>query len=463
MEQNEDLWKMGALENTLVPQVPEGFPYCGYGETYETGGKQEYKPYVQNVVPTHFSFGNILQCIEVKKIKFTPLQFALRVNAPYEFYPAYFNKNFASEQHKKRNIMAGLLYQDHDEYRHFSSKESDKFKKSYDAKLYDLVETVCKQEKLDPFSLFAGQEKAYRKYHPGHMIKNPTPEAIERQKNTIYKSHERVWVTNPSDPRPMPDYEIEWFMKSIEYTPKKSGWENNLWIQKGGRDLNPAMIQTLENAGVCVKEIGVDLALSEENTNRLTSLIDQSCFGVATDTIRQLILAREEEGRTRENTMRFYMDTDEYLTQSLDPWSAYDRIVTLESLSAYLGNNFIGARPGDLAVKKALALLTRNLNLETAPDYIKSAPQNGKRTLFETGPVMWTIAEHLARLEENETVASVALPPEYFFPSKNGDYPSEFVPNPDDEEDVKNLSPDTVGIHGLQGLWTKSKNMGSRR
>ncbi len=317
------------------------------------------------------------------------------------------------------------------------SDEEKAFRREFNGS-YDYTDSVGHKEGLSLAEIDRQRQTLYARNNIASLLKQD-PDLLD---STVYRTPlvtHKIWVTSDDNPKdPSPQY-IQWLENSIEHNMPSEGWTHYFWIES--KEKLPKLAQLLENHPTIILRELKDLDTTKFVTGDLyKSAIKEKKFGKATDIIR-LELLRLFGG--------YYLDTDYELFQSLLPYSkAYDMIVGLEPMSVYLCNAFIGACPDHPVVNKALEMIKRNLS-ENAPDYIKSAPNNGFKTIVETGPFMFTIAFALAAGKDTQ---DIVLPPQTIYPARADEYPKKQVVTPDGK-----IPAQAIGAHYWNTAWMDPK------
>lgn len=250
----------------------------------------------------------------------------------------------------------------------------------------------------------------------------------------------KIWVTSDRKPvDPSPQY-IEWLINSIEHNQPSQGWTHYFWIENKAK--LPQLVAALEShPTITLMELDALDTSTFVTGDLYKSAIKENKWGKATDIIR-LELLKKFGG--------YYLDTDYELFQSLLPYSkVYDLVVGLEPMSAYLCNAFIGACPDHPVVNKGLELINRNMS-QQAPDYVKNAPNNGFKTIVETGPAMFTAAFALAG--GNDGYTDIVLPPQTIYPAAKDIYPYKKVVVPNGK-----IPAQAIGAHYWNTAWMDPK------
>ncbi len=264
-------------------------------------------------------------------------------------------------------------------------------------------------------------------------------DAIDRYENKIPMITHKIWVTADDKPVSIPNYYLKWYENSIEHNPVAAGWTHILWIES--KEKLPELARKLEHhPNIKIMELK---HLGDLVTGDLyKQAIINKQFGKATDILRLEILKKFGG---------FYLDTDYELFQSLKPYcKVYDMVMSVEPMSALLCNAFIGACPDHPVVDKGLELIMRNMNQDTAPDYIKNNPDKGWRTIIETGPAMISVAFALAAGKIGYT--DIALPPMLIYPTPVNEYPRKQVVKPGDP-----IPAEAIGAHYWETAWMRAE------
>ena len=292
-----------------------------------------------------------------------------------------------------------------------------------------------KQEGTSLAAIDEQRQQLYQKYSIGTLLKY-YPRLLD---STVYRiplvTH-KIWVTSDANPKDPSAQYIRWLENSIKHNPTEAGWTHYFWIES--KDKLPGLAKLLENhPNIVIKELN-DLNTATFITGDLyKEAIKQKKFGKATDILR-LELLRLIGG--------YYLDTDYEVFQSLIPYSkAYDMVVGLEPMSAYLCNAFIAACPNHPVVQKGLEMIKRNLSNE-APDYVRNAPDNGFKTIVETGPIAFSLAFALAGGKGD--YQDIVLPPQTIYPAQANPYPQKQPVTPDGK-----IPAQAIGAHYWNTAW----------
>ncbi len=270
------------------------------------------------------------------------------------------------------------------------------------------------QEGVSLASINAQRRELYAKNNFARLCKWE-PDVLDGTTHKIPLVTHKIWVTSDDLPKdPSPQY-IKWLESSIANNNEpSSGWKHYFWIES--KKKLPKLAALLEGHPTIILRELSEVSTQFKTADLYKEAIRERKFGKATDIIRLELLGIFGG---------FYLDTDYELFQSLIPYAkAYHMIVGLEPMSAYLCNAFIGSCPNHPVINRALAMITRNLSTQ-APDYVKNAPDNGFKTIVETGPAMFTFAFALAGGLEEYT--DIVLPPQMLYPAQSDTYPSKQV------------------------------------
>lgn len=314
------------------------------------------------------------------------------------------------------------------------------FKNQFNSHIEYLDKFLAPLEGLSLNQIDQQRQKLYKINNISKIMKRDAA-ALDRYENKIPLITHKIWVTSDANPVSIPDYYIKWFENSIEHNPTSQGWTHILWIEN--KEKLPALAKRLENhPSIKLMELDKDIPMPMTTGNAYKEAIKNNKFGKASDILRLEIL-RQFGG--------YYLDTDYELYQSLKPYSkVYDSIVAVEPMSALLCNAFIGARPDHEVINKALELIIRNLNPQTAPDYIKHNTDAGWRTIIETGPALLTVAHTLASGKGYNT--DIALPPMLIYPTLVNKYPYKDVVKPNGPAPAE-----CIGGHYWETAWMRSE------
>jgi Glycosyltransferase sugar-binding region containing DXD motif len=298
----------------------------------------------------------------------------------------------------------------------------------------DYMDYVAKIEGLSLSKIDEQRRTLYAHNNIASLMKQD-PELLD---STVYRTPlitHKIWTTSDTDPKnPSPQY-IKWLENSIKHNMPSDGWTHYFWIESVEK--LPELARLLKDHPTIILRELSDLDTTQFVTGDLyKSAIKERKFGKATDILRLEIL-RLYGG--------YYLDTDYELFQSLLPYSkAYDLVVGLEPMSVYLCNAFIGACTDHPSINKALEMINRNLS-DQAPDYIKFAPDNGFKTIIETGPAMFTLAVALSAGKDTQ---DIVLPPQTIYPAKSAEYPKKQVVTPDGQ-----IPAQAIGAHYWNTAW----------
>lgn len=313
------------------------------------------------------------------------------------------------------------------------SDEEKAFRREFNGS-YDYTDFVGRQEGLSLNEIDRQRRALYTRNNIASLLKQD-PNLMDSTTYRIPLVTHKIWVTSDANPKdPSPQY-IKWLENSIEHNMPSQGWTHYFWIES--KEKLPKLAKLLENHPTITLRELKDLDTAKFLTGDLyKTSIKENKFGKATDIIR-LELLRMFGG--------YYLDTDYELFQSLLLYSkAYDMIVGLEPMSVYLCNAFIGASPNHPVINKALEMIKRNLS-KNAPDYVKNAPNNGFKTIVETGPFMFTIAFALAA---DKGTKDIVLPPQTIYPARADEYPKKQVVTPDGK-----IPAQAIGAHYWNTAW----------
>ena len=352
------------------------------------------------------------------------LQLSIETTQDRHFLHQYHHFNFISRKFTQEHLNDLAL----------SQAERD-FRRDFNGSC-DYLDFMAKQEGVNLAFIDQQRQSLYTKNNIATLLKN-SPGLLDSATHKIPLITHKIWVTSEDDPKDPSIQYIQWLENSIEHNPVSSGWVHYFWIES--REKLPKLAKMLESYHQNIKLMELNkLDTSIFLTGDLYKLaIKEHKFGKATDIIR-LELLRLFGGN--------YLDTDYEVYQSLMPYcNAYNLVVGLEPMSAYLCNAFIGASPNHPVIVKALELIKRNLGPE-APDYIKQAPNNGFKTIIETGPAMFTIAFALGAGQGESR--DIVLPPQTIYPAISDEYPKKQVVRPDGK-----IPAQAVGAHYWNTAW----------
>lgn len=299
----------------------------------------------------------------------------------------------------------------------------------------DYMDYAAKQEGTSLEKMDQQRRDLYEKNNMGSLLK-ADPDLLDSTTYKIPLVTHKIWVTSDDAPKNPSLQYIKWLENSIEHNPLSDGWTHYFWIES--KEKLPELTKLLENHPTIKLMELKDLDTSTFVTgDTYLKAIKNKKFGKASDIIR-LELLRQFGG--------FYLDTDYELFQSLAPYSkAYDMMMGLEPMSVYLCNAFMGARPDHPVVNKALEMIQRNLS-ENAPDYIKNAPDNGFKTIIETGPALVTTAFNLAAGQGDDV--DIIMPPQIMYPATDNVYPKKQVVTPEGKKPAS-----AFGAHYWRTAW----------
>ncbi len=378
-----------------------------------------------NVIFTGISFAdkNSTSFLNPKFTQDGHLQISIETTQDRNFLHQYHHFNFTSTKFA-------------DDYLHnpdLSQEEKD-FRNGYNGSV-DYMEYIAHQEGTSLAGIDQQRRTLYAKNNMGTLLKY-YPNLLDSTVHRIPLITHKIWVTSDTNPKnPAMSY-IKWLENSIEHNPTSAGWIHYFWVESKAK--LPELTKLLKNhPHIRLKELK-DLDTKTFLTGDLyKQCIQEKKFGKATDIIR-LELLKLFGG--------FYLDTDYELFQSLIPYSkAYDMVVGLEPMSVYLCNAFIGACPNHRVITKALDLINRNLS-DKAPDYVKNAPNNGPKTIVETGPIAFTLAFALEGGKGDNQ--DIVLPPLLIYPAQTDEYPKKQVITPDGKKPAK-----AIGGHYWRTAW----------
>lgn len=313
------------------------------------------------------------------------------------------------------------------------STEEKAFRRDFNGSV-GYLDFAAKQEGSSLKAIDAQRNALYEKNNITRLLRSE-PGLLDSTVIRIPLITHKIWVTSDSNPKnPALNY-IRWLEQSIETNPTAAGWTHYFWVENKGK--LPELTKMLENHPH-IKLMELD---SLDTTTFITGdlykeAIKKSKFGKATDILR-LELLKIFGG--------YYTDTDYELYQSLIPFSkAYDLVVGMEPMSVYLCNAFIGSCPNHPVITKCLEMIKRNFS--DAPAYIKNAPDNGFKTIVQTGPVAFTLAFALAA--DQGDYRDIVFPPHVVYPALTEDYPKKQVITPDGKKPAK-----AIGGHYWRTAW----------
>ncbi|MGN6670286.1 MAG: hypothetical protein ACTHJ4_01940 [Candidatus Nucleicultricaceae bacterium] len=325
----------------------------------------------------------------------------------------------------------------HDSSRPVPANLTARFKREYDDNLAYLLYAACPGEKVKPLDFFKQRQEMYEKNRLEKVFSH-LADAPDRVPLKIPQKIHKVWLTNPDDPKELPEDYIAWAKRTVEACPISEGWEPYLWIQEN--ELLPQTIKEIEKFGVKVKLIG-KLKASIEESKILLDAIRAKKFGVASDLARA-IAVREEGG--------IYTDTDYALRQSaIVLCRAYNFFAGLEPMSSFVGNACYGASKNHPIINKYIELMVRNYTSSLVPEYIKKIPDHdGFKTILLTGPsVLGFAIYHAANKDSN---VDIVFPPKMLYPTPVDDYPQKEV-----VKDGDPLSDESLGEHFWETAWNR--------
>ena len=313
------------------------------------------------------------------------------------------------------------------------------FKEQFNGAVYYMRDVVAPAEGLTLQGIDEHRQKLFAKNNIAKILERDS-EAMDRYENKIPLITHKIWVTSNDKPVSLPNYYLKWFENSIEHNPTCAGWTHFLWIES--KEKLPELAQKLANhPNIKIMELK-DMPLPLVSGDLYKEAIENKQFGKATDILRLEIL-KQFGG--------FYLDTDYELFQSLKPYSkVYDMVVAVEPMSPYLCNAFIGACPDHPVVDKCLEMIIRNMNPGTSPDYVKNAPNNGFKTILETGPIMLTNAFALAGGKHG--TVDIAMPPMLIYPTPVDEYPKQQVVKPGEA-----IPAEAIGAHYWETAWMRAE------
>lgn len=319
------------------------------------------------------------------------------------------------------------------------TEEEKTFKQQFNGAVYYMRDCVAPAEGLTLQKIDEHRQKLFARNNIATILEHDS-EAMDRYENKIPLITHKIWVTSDDKPVSLPNYYLKWFENSIEHNPISDGWTHYLWIES--KEKLPELAQKLANhPNIKIMELK-DMPLPLVTGNLYKEAIAKKQFGKATDILRLEIL-KQFGG--------FYLDTDYELFQSLKPYcKVYNMVVAVEPMSPYLCNAFIGACPDHPVLNKGLEMILRNMNPETAPDYIKNTLDNGFKTIVETGPIMLTIAFALAGGKPGNT--DIAMPPMLIYPTPINQYPKQQVVKPGEA-----MPAESIGAHYWETAWMRAE------
>lgn len=325
----------------------------------------------------------------------------------------------------------------HDSSRPVPSNLTERFKREYDENLAYLLYAACPGEKVKPLDFFKQRQEMYERNRLEKVFSHieDAPDVVSLK---IPQKIHKVWLTNPDDPKELPESYIAWARRTVEACPISEGWEPYLWIQEN--ELLPQTINEIEKFGVKVKLIG-KLKASIEESKILLDAIRAKKFGVASDFARA-IAVREEGG--------IYTDTDYALRQSaIVLCRTYNFFAGLEPMSSFVGNACFGASKNHPIITKYIELMVRNYTPNQIPGYIKKIPDHDAfKTILLTGPsVLGFAIYHAANKEDN---VDIVFPPKMLYPTPIDDYPQKEI-----VKDGDALPEESLGEHFWETAWNR--------
>lgn len=316
------------------------------------------------------------------------------------------------------------------------------FQKEYDDNLHYLLHAACPGESVDPLAFFSQRSTLYAKNRLETTLFS-MPDVPDRIDFKIPQKIHKVWLTNPQKPTELPEHYIEWAKRSVASNSPSEGWKHYLWVQK--ESLLPETEVKLKNSGIRVRTFK-DITMTFEEAEILLTVISNNKFGMASDFLRALII-RERGG--------IYLDTDYVLRQSAAViCKLYNFFAGLEPMSSFVCNAIFGASKQHPIIQKYVALMVRNYNQTSAPQYIKEVPKDDPyKTILITGPSALGFAiYHAANQGENK---DIIFPPKMLYPTPVESYPQKEV-----VKDGSPLPAESLGEHFWETAWN-NKTFGS--
>lgn len=325
----------------------------------------------------------------------------------------------------------------HDHTRPVPSNLTERFKKEYDDNLAYLIYAACPGEKVSHIDFFKHRQEMYERNRLEKLFTHLT-DAPDKVSLKIPQRIHKVWLTNPDDPRELPENYIAWAESTVKSCPPGEGWKTYLWVQDG--DLLPDTMKKIKEMGVKVGLVG-KLTATVEESQVLINAIKAKKFGVASDFARAMII-REKGG--------IYTDTDYVLSQSpIVLCKTYNFFAGLEPMSSFVGNACFGASKNHPIITKYIELMVRNYSERLVPGYIKKIPDNdGFKTILLTGPSPFGFAIfHAANKDGN---VDIIFPPKMLYPTPVNDYPQKVV-----VKDGDPLPEESLGKHFWETAWNR--------
>lgn len=284
-----------------------------------------------------------------------------------------------------------------------SNDKQAQFKKDFNGSC-EYLEYLMTQEGMASDHSYKVRQDLYERNNLTALLER-NPDLIDSAEYKTPLITHKIWLTSENAPKEPRDIYTDWLEQSIEHNKVSDGWTHVFWLEN--REKLPETVKKLENHPNIKLMFLDDLDTSSFVTGNLYKNAIQKCqFGKASDIIR-LELLKKYGG--------FYLDTDYELYQSLQVHAkAYDMIMGVEPMSAYLGNAFMGAAPDHPVIDKALEMVNRNFS-DDCPGYIKAAGDEGFKTILETGPGM--ISAAFAKEAGRFGNTDIVLSPQEIYPA----------------------------------------------
>ena len=306
--------------------------------------------------------------------------------------------------------------------------------------------TIMLQENLD-----ANEERfkwiKETKYKLQNLKHQPNEPAIPHKSHVIY-------VTNNLFPNPIKLIAIN---KTIETANQlntvNSSYKHYFWTNNV--NIIPIKIKNIKNLEIHLINEFKEHSLWDSLEKILDKSQSEPGFFVQAGDILRLMVVQKHGG--------IYHDLDYslYNAKELIKITNEFNFVNARELdqdNSYIGNAFIAASPNNLIINAAITFCNRNLNLQqhkNTPTYIKFPLNGADKILFETGPVMLSIA-YYSSIEQsrNAGYTDIILPPKMLYNFEYSrsttpeyiDHSNSYIKNQKNSTEMQLLIHDFFGI-----------------
>ena len=271
----------------------------------------------------------------------------------------------------------------------------------------------------------------------------------EEQTDTLHIPliHHKVWVTNPQNPRELPEEYFGWWEKSIHHMHPSDGWQHWLWIEDA--TLLPQTVKRAKALGITIKQIWRDCPNLDPYKPLINMALQNKWYSIPSNVLR-FVLLKEFGG--------VWMDTDYEVYKDLAPLcQTYDLCVGHEPGTAKIGNSIILARQNHPLLNRALDLILRTINDGTKPAYLTdpNPAYNPHQTFahFGSGTMLFTLAFALEPCDLDRK--DIVFPPYVFYPTHSRAYP---VGCHDVITPFESHPADSYGVHYWELSWSEEKS-----